>query len=330
MIKTLLLKCQTKLLEGYEMRIQDSQRNNQNKFYIDDNEIEQRKKFVSLDSDDIKKVLKVADIVAKHADEFTKQFFDHLSKFNEARGILAPTILEEATRLKKDHLLNLVSGKYDRNYVEERIKIGAIYGKAGLAPKLFLGAFHCLMRFIGEKIMLKYNGSKDEAFLNFISLKKISFFDLGIIVDCIVYDREQTIRQQQEAIRELSTPVLQLKNRLLILPIIGMIDTYRAKILTENLLRAIRDNRAKMVVIDITGVAAVDSKVANHLVQTVTAAKLMGAHVIVTGLSPEIAQTLVTLGAELLSALNTVGDLQGGIEEAEKILSQQQNLASKG
>src|SRR5437660_1905325 len=134
-----------------------------------------------------------------------------------------------------------------------------------------------------------------------------------------VQERERVIRQQQEAIRELSTPVLQVRERLLILPIIGAIDPQRARQLTEQLLRGIRTNRAKVVVIDITGVAAIDVSVANHLVQTVEASRLLGATVIVTGLSPEIAQTLVNIGVDL-GKMNTVGDLQGGIEQAERLL----------
>ena len=134
-----------------------------------------------------------------------------------------------------------------------------------------------------------------------------------------VQERERIIRQQQDAIRELSTPVLQVRERLLILPIIGVMDPQRARQLTEQLLRGIRANRARVVVIDITGVAAIDSHVANHLVQTVEASRLLGAIVIVTGLSPEIAQTLVNIGVDL-GKMNTVGDLQGGIEEAERLL----------
>jgi len=134
-----------------------------------------------------------------------------------------------------------------------------------------------------------------------------------------VQERERIIRQQQDAIRELSTPVLQVRERLLILPIIGVMDPQRARQLTEQLLRGIRANRARVVVIDITGVAAIDSHVANHLVQTVEASRLLGATVIVTGLSPEIAQTLVNIGVDL-GKMNTVGDLQGGIEEAERLL----------
>ena len=134
-----------------------------------------------------------------------------------------------------------------------------------------------------------------------------------------VQERERVIRQQQEAIRELSTPVLQVRERLVILPIIGVLDSQRARQVAEQLLRGIRTHRAKVVVIDITGVPEIDSTVANHLVQTVEASRLMGASVIITGLSPEIALTLVTIGVDL-SKMNAVGDLQGGIEHAERLL----------
>jgi rsbT co-antagonist protein RsbR len=134
-----------------------------------------------------------------------------------------------------------------------------------------------------------------------------------------VEERERVIREQQASIRELSTPVLQVRDQLLILPIIGVLDAQRARQLTEQLLDGIQTNRAKVVVIDITGVAAIDLPVANHLVQTVGAARLMGASTIITGLSSGIAQTLVDLGVDL-STMKTVGDLQGGLEEAERLL----------
>lgn len=126
-------------------------------------------------------------------------------------------------------------------------------------------------------------------------------------------------RRAEIAILELSTPVLQLREGLLILPIIGILDSQRARQLTEQLLNSIRNNRAKVAVVDITGVAAVDSKVANHLLQTAEAARLMGATVILTGLSVEVAQSLVSIGVDL-SRLITVGDLQGGIVEADRLL----------
>ena len=139
------------------------------------------------------------------------------------------------------------------------------------------------------------------------------------LASSFVQERERIIRQQQEAIRELSTPVLQVRDRLLILPIVGVIDPDRARQLTEQLLRGIRRHRAKVVVMDVTGVPTLDAAVANHLVQTVEASRLMGADMIVTGLSAETAQMLVTIGVDL-AKLRAIGDLQGGLEEAERLL----------
>ena len=119
---------------------------------------------------------------------------------------------------------------------------------------------------------------------------------LVVVALAFSMERERVISQQQASIQDLSTPVLRIRDRLLLLPIIGLIDSDRARQLTEQMLGAIREFRAGVVVMDITGVAAVDSKVANHLIQTVDAARLLGTTVVVTGVSPAIAQTIVTVG----------------------------------
>jgi len=282
--------------------------------------IERRKKIVDLGPKDYERIAAIKDLVIHHAEEFTATFFDYLSTLEEAKGLLGSRALtDKARKLKRDHLVEMVQGEYGVRYAEQRVELGLLYSKAGLESRAFLGAFHQLLRNIGSRVMKQHERSALEGFENFMSLKKIAFFDVALIVDVLVFERERVIRQQQEAIRELSTPVLQIRDRLLLLPIIGVIDTHRARLITENLLRAIRANRAKMVVMDVTGVATIDSKVANHLLQSVSAARLMGAFVIVSGLSADVAQSLVALGIEL-TKLNTVGDLQGGVEEAERML----------
>ena len=139
------------------------------------------------------------------------------------------------------------------------------------------------------------------------------------LADAYLATKEQMIRQQQAAIRDLSMPMLQIRDGMLVVPLIGAIDSGRARQLTENLLTAVRDRRARGVVIDITGVPTVDTSVANYLVQATEAAKLMGAQVVITGIAAEIAQTLVTLGARMPDVLTAV-DLQDGIEEIERML----------
>src|SRR2546423_3396758 len=290
---------------------------------LDEANIERRKKIVGFEASDLPRIAAIRDLVTQHTDDYVTTFFNHLSGLDDARSLVASrAIVERARQLKRDHLVAMVQGEYGMRYVEQRIELGTLYAKAGLDARVFLGAFHQLLKHIGSAVMKQLDRKPVDGFENFMSLKKIAFFDIGLIVDILVFERERVIRQQQEAIRELSTPVLQIRERLLLLPIIGVIDSQRARLITDSLLRSIRTNRAKVVVMDVTGVATIDSKVANHLIQTVTAARLMGAQVIVTGLSSEVAQSLVVLGVDL-AKLNTAGDLQGGIEEAERLLGYQ-------
>jgi rsbT co-antagonist protein RsbR len=204
-----------------------------------------------------------------------------------------------------------------------------VHERVNLAPKWYLGGYNFYLRAVAARLLETFADDPRAAFTSFLSLMKLVFFDIGLAVDTYINARELTMRKQQEAIRELSTPVLQIRERLLLIPIIGVIDTQRARLITDGLLRSIRATRAKVAVMDVTGGATIDTKVANHLIQTVTAAKLMGASVIVTGLSSDVAQALVGLGLDL-SKLNTVGDLQGGIEEAERMLGYRVVAAEDG
>lgn len=111
--------------------------------------------------------------------------------------------------------------------------------------------------------------------------------------------REEIVRRQQDEIAELSTPVVKLWDGILALPLIGTLDSARTQVVMENLLQAIVDQSADLAIIDITGVPTVDTLVAQHLLKTIAAARLMGADCIVSGIRPQIAQTMVHLGVEL-------------------------------
>ena len=111
--------------------------------------------------------------------------------------------------------------------------------------------------------------------------------------------REEVITRQQQDLLELSTPVVELWEGILALPLIGTLDSARTQVVMENLLQSIVDNGATIAIIDITGVATVDTLVAQHLLKTVAAARLMGADCIISGIRPQIAQTIVHLGVEL-------------------------------
>ncbi|NHZ32255.1 STAS domain-containing protein [Massilia rubra] len=111
--------------------------------------------------------------------------------------------------------------------------------------------------------------------------------------------REQVILRQQQELLELSTPVVQLWDGVLALPLIGTLDSARTQVVMENLLQKIVDTGASIAIIDITGVPTVDTLVAQHLLKTIAAARLMGADCIISGIRPQIAQTIVHLGVNL-------------------------------
>jgi rsbT co-antagonist protein RsbR len=261
------------------------------------------------------------ELVAHLRENRTQLREEWARRITESKLLTAMTreeIFAEATSVYDNYVEVLETGSvealqaYARNLSERIIP-------RGVETHEVLGIVLLLRDVLASSLFKKYQG--DFALLNAVlgAYEPAANRIANTVAVGFVQERERIIRQQQEAIRELSTPVLQVRDRLLILPIIGVIDPQRARQLTEQLLRGIRANRAKVVVVDITGVPSVDASVANHLVQTVDASRLMGANVIVTGLSSEIAQTLVTIGVDL-GKINAVGDLQGGIEEAERLL----------
>jgi rsbT co-antagonist protein RsbR len=118
-------------------------------------------------------------------------------------------------------------------------------------------------------------------------------------IECYARTREEVIRRQQQELLELSTPVVELWEGILALPLIGTLDSARTQIVMESLLQHIVDSGAEIAIIDITGVPTVDTLVAQHLIKTISAARLMGADCILSGIRPQIAQTIVHLGLEL-------------------------------
>jgi rsbT co-antagonist protein RsbR len=146
---------------------------------------------------------------------------------------------------------------------------------------------------------------------------------LGTIFNDIILDvfhiylegKEKTILAQQEELRQTSTPITEIWDGVLTLPIIGSLDSSRTMIVMEKLLQRIESDRARVVVIDVTGVMAIDSQVSHHLIQMIRATGLMGATAILTGIRPEIARALTSLNIDL-SAVTTRSKLSEGLKEA--------------
>ena len=161
--------------------------------------------------------------------------------------------------------------------------------------------------------------------------KSIEFFQeiedwIDSIVNVLVNEYsgswENTVFLQKMALKELSAPLIPVVDKISVMPLIGTIDTERAKLIMENLLDGVIEHRAQVVLIDITGVPVVDTMVAHHIIQASEAVRLVGATCILVGIRPEIAQTIVNLGIDL-SNFPTKSTLKKGIESALEITKRQ-------
>ena len=287
---------------------------------ITEQELLRRKDFLEFRDEDVAYLIGINDLAQRYAESVIEDFYRHLLSFEETKVFFRdPEVLKRVKDAQQQYFLRLTQGNYDLAYAQHRLLIGAVHERANLPMKAYLGMYNYYLRAVANRLIEAFRKEPQRAWSSFLSLMKLTFLDIGLAIDTYINSRERTIREQREAIQDLPTPVLRLREGMLLVPIIGLIDSQRARVLTEQLLGAVRDDRAKVVVIDITGVQAVDSRVANHMVQTVEAARLMGATAILAGVSPGIAQTMVTLGIDL-GRMITVGDLQSGIERAEELL----------
>ena len=166
----------------------------------------------------------------------------------------------------------------------------------------------------------------DETWAASMLIDKLGMFT----VEAFLKTREQVISRQQRELLELSTPVVALWDDILALPLIGTLDSGRTQVVMESLLERIVETGASLAIIDITGVPTVDTLVAQHLMKTVAAARLMGADCIISGIRPQIAQTIVHLGVDL-SAVTTKASLADAFAVAlQRVGARVERIASKG
>ncbi|MER0449990.1 STAS domain-containing protein [Streptomyces sp. Edi4] len=174
-----------------------------------------------------------------------------------------------------------------------------------------------------EAVLESVQGASDDAaelFAAVLLVNRLLDAAGALSFDTYVEGREEIIRRQSRQLLELSTPVVRLWRHVLAVPLIGTLDTARTQVVMENLLQAIQEHEAQVAIIDITGVPTVDTAVAQHLMQTVNAVRLMGADCVISGIRPPIAQTIAQLGIDL-SKILTRASLADALSEAIKLTS---------
>jgi rsbT co-antagonist protein RsbR len=182
----------------------------------------------------------------------------------------------------------------DENYFQSRSKVGQIHASIGLPLSSYIAG----MNFSADWWFSKFEQEKEvRALTN--TMNKIFNLDIAIISSSYAKANNDLIERQGRALLEMSAPTIQLWDGILVLPILGVLDSKRAQDMTDIMLNKIQSTNARAIIVDITGVPIVDSAVANHLIKITKATRLMGCECILSGIGPEIAQTLVHLGVNL-------------------------------
>ena len=222
--------------------------------------------------------------------------------------------IRRVKRTQREYFLGLFGGRCDIAYVEDRLRVGAMHERIGLAPTWYLGAYRQYLQLLRVHFdaEIKDLAEAREAFL---AVQRIVFFDVALAIDTYIAANLEALGRHQAAIRELSTPVIRVYERVLLLPLVGAVDSHRAQQIMESVLSNVVEAQARCIIIDIAGVPVVDTRVADHLLKTAAAVRLLGAEVVLTGITAQVARTMVQLGLDV-SSMHTVSRLSDGIELA--------------
>ena len=294
---------------------------------LDDEECKRRLEFFELKEEDFQRLTGLKSFADRFTHEITEGLYELIMKHPESRAFFPDeATLARVKRMQNTYFLHLFSGTYDLNYLRDRVRVGAAHERIGMPPKLYLGAYRRYLALIHERLRAHFKDNETESAKALETIRKIIFFDMALAIDTYIAAYLETMTRHQAAIRELSTPVIKVYDRVLLLPIVGTVDTQRANQIMETVLVQVVEQQAKVIIIDIAGVPVVDTKVADHILQTTAAVQLLGAQTVLTGISASVARTVIQLGVEL-TRVETRAKLSEGIEVALSIVGKK--IASK-
>lgn len=249
----------------------------------------------------------LAALVARHEKEILTAWIDEMTAATRRSDLIKESEVRvqcaEFLQLLKDALASGSSDFQSSSWGKVREMLGNISAsraQQGFSPSETATFVFSVKRPLFNQLRLAYKS--DAEALAAETWASTELLDAMGLYTTEIYQksREQIINRQQEELLELSTPVVKLWDGILALPIIGTLDSARTQVVMESLLQAIVQSNSRVAIIDITGVPTVDTVVAQHLLKTITAARLMGADCIISGVRPQIAQTIVHLGINLL------------------------------
>ena len=284
------------------------------KLKLNERELQSRRSFFEITEEDLARLKGLQAFAQHHSEPIVESLYQLLLAHPESRAFFPDEAsVARVKKLQRKYFLGLFEGVCDLGYMQDRLRVGQAHERIGLAPKWYIGAYGRYLRLLLKRLFAELH--TDEAQAAYDSLVKLVGFDMTLAIDTYIAANLETVARHQAAIRELSTPVIRMHHQVLLLPLIGTIDSLRAQQIMETLLTRVVEEQALAVIIDIQGVGVVDTSVADHLLKTTAAVRLLGAETILTGISGEVAMTVVQLGVDM-SALHTRSRLAEGVELA--------------
>lgn len=281
---------------------------------LDERELLSRRNFYEITQDDLERLATLRSLAERHSVQVVDSLYDLILNHPESRVFFPDDeTVRRVKRLQREYFLGLFSGRCDLAYVEDRLRVGIAHERIGMAPKWYIGGYARYLRLLLDHVFAELAAADAQA--AYRSMLKLVMFDMSLALDTYIAANLDTVARHQAAIRELSTPVIRVHHRILLLPLVGTIDSHRASQIMETLLLRVVDEQARAVIVDIAGVPTVDTMVADHLLKTTEAVRLLGAETILTGISAQIARTIVQLGVDI-SSMHTRSRLADGIELA--------------
>jgi rsbT co-antagonist protein RsbR len=276
-------------------------------------EWEQRKTFVGFTDDDAQLLRDLRPIGEAYADEVVEGLYRQFFRLEETRAFFPDDAKLKA--MQKQYFLGLTCGDYGEGYLANRLHIGRVHQQIGLSPRWYMGAYSIYTQLVFPQIMAAFRADLAKAQRTFLALLKIIMLDTELAITTYITASEEVIARQSREILEISTPVVQVWEGVIVAPLIGMLDTERAQQFMERLLTRVVETRSSVALVDITGVPMVDTRTAQYLIEAIAAVRLLGAQLVLTGVRPTIAQTLVHLGIDLESVI-TRASLEAGLRFA--------------
>jgi rsbT co-antagonist protein RsbR len=222
--------------------------------------------------------------------------------------------VDRVKRLQKAYWAGFFSGVVDQAYVDYRIRIGDIHAQRDLPSLVYFAAVLRFQLLFIEELQTSGLG-KDRLLPATRAFSKLLALDTYVISDQIAQFAKRRIAESGKAMLEMSTPVTSIWEGILLLPLVGIVDSQRTQDIMEKVLSRISESQARVFVMDISGVVTVDTGVANNFIRITQATRLMGCESIISGISPNVARTLVELGANV-GEVRTTATLRDALQLA--------------